>query len=373
MEGCAIPMVQEVPEERSEREGAPRSRASASDARGRQPAARTPRGSARQVGIALGALALVAAVALLGPRTRFEGGWVEPTVGPDVEAYLAAAEAAVPSLRPGEAKSVVWADPARREATPLSIVYLHGFSADRHEVEPLVSDLARELGANAYFARLSGHGQDGVALGEATVADWLADASEAVAIGGRIGARTVLVGTSTGGTLALWAAAQPQAADRIAALVLISPNLGLRDSSARVLTRPWGGLIARALVGPERCFEPATPEQALHWTLCYPTRALLPMVALVEHVRSMDLARVRVPTLLVYSTADQVVDADETARVLGGLGGVGGAGPTVHLLEGSGDPAEHVIAGAIMSPGTTDAVRGRIRGFLERNQLLGAP
>ena len=341
----------------------------APDAGGRRRVARPPGGTTRKIGIALGALALVAALALLGPRARFEGGWVEPTVGPDVEAYLAAAEAAVTGLRQGEAKSVVWADPARREATPLSLVYLHGFSADRHEVEPLVSDLASELGANAYFARLSGHGRNGVALGEATVADWLADASEAVAIGGRIGARTVLVGTSTGGTLALWAAAQPQAAERVAALVLISPNLGLRDPSARVLTWPWGGLIARAVTGPERCFEPAAPEQALHWTVCYPTRALLPMMALVEHVRSMDLARVRVPTLLVYSRADQVVDPDETARVLGGLG----ARPAVHVLESSGDPAEHVIAGAIMSPGTTDMVRQRIRGFLERNQLLAAP
>jgi alpha-beta hydrolase superfamily lysophospholipase len=311
---------------------------------------------------------LAALLVALGPRARFEGGWVEPELGSDLEAYLAAGESAVPDLKPGEARGVVWAD--SHAATPVSLVYLHGFSADRHEVEPLVSDLARELGANAYFARLSGHAQSDAALGEATVADWLADAAEAVAVGARIGQRVVLVGTSTGGTLALWAAAQPEAAGRIDALVLISPNLGLRDPSARVLTWPWGGVIARALAGPERCFEPETPEQALHWTVCYPTRALLPMIALVEHVRSMNLSGVRAPTLLVYSTADQVVDAEETARVLGGLGGTG---PTVRLVERSGDPAAHVIAGSIMSPGTTDEVRARVVDFLEREGVLTPP
>jgi pimeloyl-ACP methyl ester carboxylesterase len=308
-------------------------------------------------------------VILLGPRARFEGSWIEPSIGPDLDAYLATAESAVPGLKPGEAKSVVWADPATRAATPLSLVYLHGFSADRHEVEPLVSDLAYELAANAYFARLSGHGRDAAALGEAGVSDWVRDVAEAVVVGARIGERVVLMGTSTGATLALWAAAQPEAAGRVAALVLISPNLGLRDRTSRILTWPWGGVIARAVVGPERCFEPQTPDQALHWTVCYPTRALLPMAALVRHVRSMDLAAVKSPTLLVYSPQDRVVDPTETRGVLAGLGG---EGPSVYVVDGSGDRAAHVVAGSIMSPETTDAVRERVVDFLERSGVLSA-
>jgi len=311
---------------------------------------------------ALLALALVAGLVLAGPRAHFDGGWVEPQIGRDVDAYLAAEEDGVADLRPGEAKSVVWIDPETRAPSPVSLVYLHGFSADRHEVEPLVTDLARDLAANAYFARLTGHGDGGRALGDATVADWLADAAEAVAVGARIGQRVVVIGTSTGGTLALWAAGQPEAADRIAALVLISPNLGPRDRAARVLTWPWGGLVARTVAGPERCFEAASAEQERHWTVCYPTRALLPMMALVEHVRAMDLRDIRVPTLLVYSTGDRVVDAGETQRL---LATGAGSGPQVYVVEGSGDPQQHVIAGSIMSPGTTGAVRERVMGFLE--------
>ncbi len=298
----------------------------------------------------------------LGPRPRVEEAWTEPVVGTDVAAWLMAREAPVARLRPGEAKSVLWADSATRSRTAVALVYLHGFSADRHEVEPLVSDLARDLRANAYFARLTGHGQDGAAMAESTVEDWLADAAEAVAVGASIGERVVLVGTSTGATLALWAAARPEAADRLAALVLISPNLGLQDRSSRLLLWPWGGVLARAVVGAERCFEPENEAQALHWTVCYPTRALLPMMALVEHVRSQDVGRIRVPTLVVYSQQDAIVDAAETERVLASLGG---SGPTFFVVEDSGDPQHHVIAGDIMSPGSTDHVRERTLAFLE--------
>lgn len=300
-------------------------------------------------------------VAALGPRPTFEDVWREPALGADVDVWLEGRETGVPGIRASEAGSVVWADPATRGPTPLAVVYLHGFSADRHEVEPLVTELASDLGANVYFARLAGHGQDGKAMGEATVEEWLADAAEAVAIGEALGERVVLVGTSTGGTLALWTAARPEAAGRIAALVLLSPNLGLRDPASALLTWPWGGWVARLVLGPERCFVPENEAQALHWTVCYPTRALLPMAALVRHVRSLDFAGLRPPTLVAYSPLDAVVDAQETERLLAGLGG---AGPTWFVVENDGDPAHHLVAGEIMSPGTTDAVRERVLAFL---------
>jgi esterase/lipase len=314
--------------------------------------------------VLIGLVALVA-LAALGPRARVTPEWVEPTPGVDLDALLSGREATVPGLEAGEAKSVWWADTVG-ESTLLSVVYLHGFSADRHEVEPLVSDLARDLGANVYFARLAGHAQGGDAMGAATAEQWLADAAEAVAVGERIGERMVLAGTSTGATLALWAATRPEAAGRIAALVLVSPNLGLRDPAADVMLWPWGGVIARAALGRERCFVPENEAQAMHWTVCYPTRALLPMMALVDHVRSLDFSVVRMPTLVVYSRLDAVVDATRTEETLAVLGG---AGPTWHVVEQSGDPANHVIAGDIMSPGTTHAIRERIVAFLVEEGL----
>jgi esterase/lipase len=86
------------------------------------------------------------------------------------------------------------------------------------------------------------------------------------------------------------------------------------------------------------------------------------MVALVQHVRSMDLSGVRVPTLLVYARDDEVVDPAEAE---GALVRIGASTRATFLVESSGDPAHHVLAGSIMSPGTTDAVRERILEFLD--------
>ncbi len=310
--------------------------------------------------VVLAAMVVVGLAVGLGPRPRVDGNWVEPSISGDVDQWLATEEAGVPSLEPGEAKAVVWADPATRGRTPISLVYLHGFSADRHEIDPLVGDLARELGANVYFMRLTGHAQDGEALADATADDWLVDAAEAVAVGARIGDRVVLIGTSTGGTLAIWAAAQPQAAGRVHALVLISPNVGLRDRRAEMLLWPWGGLLARAIEGPERCFEPVDEAQALHWTICYPTRALLPMMAAVEEVRSLPPPTVRVPALVFYSERDAIVDPVATEQWLAARGPVS----VSSQVNDSGDPAHHILAGEIMSPGTTARVHGEISAFL---------
>jgi esterase/lipase len=283
-----------------------------------------------------------------------------------VEDRLAEAEAGVPGLRAGEAKAIVWANPDSPGRTPVSLVYLHGFSADRHEVDPLVGDLAREVGANVYYARLAGHGQDGEALGRATAEEWLDDAAQAVDIGTRIGNRVVLVGTSTGATLALWAASHPRAPGALEAVVLISPNFGLRDRTSEILLWPWGGLLARALLGQERCFEPKDAAQALHWTTCYPPRALVEMMSLVDFVRYRDLSRFRPPALVIYSSLDRVVDASATERILERLGERG----ISYVVDDSGDPEHHVIAGAIMSPETTDRVRERIVAFLHEIPAL---
>lgn len=320
----------------------------------------TPR---RTVGI-LAVGALIAAAALLGPRARVDEARVAP-VSPewDLAGWIRAEEARVPGIRPGDGKEIVWADPAAPAHTELSVVYLHGFSADRHEISPTVERVAEALGANLFLTRLAGHGMDGPALGEATAEDWLQDAEDALTVGVRLGSRVVLVGTSTGATLATWAAAQERWRDRLAALVLISPNFGPVNDDANRLLWPWGGLMARVMVGPERCFEPLNAEQARHWTTCYPTRALLPMMALVDHVRDMDLSAVTAPLLVLYAPADQVVDARATEALVPRFGS---AVREVVRMEGAGDPSHHVLAGDIMSPGTTDAVIQHILDFLRR-------
>ncbi|HEV8034541.1 MAG TPA: alpha/beta hydrolase, partial [Yoonia sp.] len=88
-----------------------------------------------------------------------------------IEATLAAVEAQVPNLRAGCEKQIIWArTPATR--TQMAVLYVHGFSATGQELRPLPDLVAKALGANLHFTRLTGHGQNSDAMGQATLADW---------------------------------------------------------------------------------------------------------------------------------------------------------------------------------------------------------
>ena len=301
----------------------------------------------------------------LGPRPTFVESWEEPELPEDLNAWVVEREADVPGLREGDGRDIVWADSTVQGRTELSIVYLHGFSADRHEMDPVITRLGEALGANVFFTRLQGHGRDAAAMGEATVEGWLADAAEAFAVGGRLGERVVVIGTSTGGTLATWIAARPEAQDRLAAMILVSPNYQPRDRNSRIFLQPWGEQIARLVVGSERCWKPLNDDQGRHWTTCYPIEAITPMMALVERVRTMDLSGVTTPTLLVYSPEDQVVDARETVVRTATM-----TSATIRSVDvpSATDPSSHVLAGDIVSPESNEQVLRLMADFL-REQM----
>ena len=313
----------------------------------------------------LAVLALVlGGLFLFGPRPRVDPDPLVqvPTDPSELVGYLSALESRFDDLVPGTERAIVWDNPVAPAPTPLSVVYLHGFSATHRETAPLAEDLAVALHANLYLTRLTGHGRTSESLGNATASDWLSDAAEAVEIGAVLGERVVLLGVSTGATLATWAAANPQLADRIAALVLVSPNYGLRDARARYLTFPWGAWLAGRLYGADYSFEPANEEHALYWTETYPVRSLAEMSALTQLVDGGVLADVRAPTIIFLDPNDQVIDPD---RVQDAFVRLGSATKDLALTSETGDPERHVLAGDILSPGLTEWVVARSLLFLD--------
>ena len=223
-------------------------------------------------------------------------------------------------------------------------------------MRPLPDEVAQKLGANLYFTRLSGHGRDGVALARTNVNEWMNDLAEAVAIGRTIGERVIVVANSTGGTLATLGAAQPGLMDGVAGLVLLSPNYALTDRYAVLLDWPFARDFGPWLMGDERSFTPINDEQAAHWTTRYPTTALLPLGALLRETRKVDVRKMTIPAFFLYSPVDQVVDAGVTETVAANWG----APHAVLQVPVSGDPQNHVLAGRILSPGTTDELAARI-------------
>jgi esterase/lipase len=144
---------------------------------------------------------------------------------------------------------------------------------------------------------------------------------------------------------------------------LISPNFGPRDGRAQLLTWPWGRAITRAVVGPERGFTPLNEAHQRYWTTRYPSQALVEMMALVDLAREVELGDVTTPALLVASRGDRVVDPEASEARFRDLGA-----PLKELVwfEESQDPAQHVLAGDVLSPSSTGPLVETVLGFVER-------
>lgn len=316
------------------------------------------------------ALGLVAgALWVLGPRESASGqvDFDPEDIGADVDRYLYKAEQDAPGLSSDAQKQVIWADPVRKPKTPLAIVYVHGFSASLQEIRPVPDRLARELGANLFYTRLTGHARDGAALARASALDWRADMAEALEIGRRIGERVIVIGSSMGGALATLAMTDPARAAEVAGLVLISPAYRLRAPGARFLTWPYARRLLPMIAGEERFFVPHTPEHGKWWTTRYPIEAVIPVAALARAAREAPLERIELPALFLFSDSDTVTDASETRRIAGRWGGPATLAP-VDMGPG-GDPDAHVIAGDILSPGQTAPTVARILEWLREAGL----
>lgn len=303
--------------------------------------------------------ALLAVLFAIGPRPMVEAPPAAAKLPADLEAHLRSNEAGFTDITPGAEKQIRWAHADRRQ-TDLAIIYLHGFSATRQETAPLSDLLGAQLQANVFHTRLSGHGRSGAAMAEARAGDWLADTREALDIGQRLGRRVLVIGTSTGATLASWLALD-QPGTPVLAYVLISPNFAPKDPAATALTWPWASYWAPLLLGPEHQWQPHNEAQARYWSHRYPSRALLPMMALVKHVRTLPLEQVQTPLLVIYSREDQVVSAPAIEAAFARFGS-----PQKKLLAlaDTQDPSHHVLAGDILSPRDTPRVQAAIVDFI---------
>ncbi|MGX1003159.1 alpha/beta fold hydrolase [Roseovarius sp. MBR-6] len=309
----------------------------------------------RWIGRALLALAvLVAAGLVLAPKEPLEmpPAFEPRRFGEGIGVYLEAMESRFDDIRPDSHKRVIWAG-EQETRTALSIVYFHGFSASSQEIRPVPDLLAQAFGANLVYTRFRGHGRDSDAMGEASASDWFADAAEALAVARATGERVVILATSTGATVAAVALQDPALREQVAGVIFVSPNFGINNPLAPLLTWPGARHWLPLLAGDRRSFEPRNPEQAAEWTTEYPSIAVFPMAALVAHARRLDFSAMTLSALFYYSDDDRVVRPDLTDKIVARWGG-----PVTRIapdLAPEDDPFAHVITGDIMSPGTTDA------------------
>ena len=285
----------------------------------------------------------------------------------NLENYLTEREATVENVLPHTQKTIHWYDDQKKHQTDLSIVYLHGYSACRQEVSPLCEHLSQAIKANIFFTRLSGHGVDNEALARVAVDDWLQDTVEAVKIGQRLGKKVIIIGTSTGATLATWYLATYPQDDAVAAAIMISPNFGPKPIFSEILLWPLAKYYAPWIVGKEWSVEPLNADHEKYWYCRYPTIALIPMMKLVQKVRRMDVSKVSVPIQMILSQQDAVVYASKTKKLFDRLPG---DQKEIHWVTETFDKNQHVLVGDVFSPQTVSPFLKEIQAFLKKYNLV---
>jgi len=207
-------------------------------------------------------------------------------------------------IKPNNEAKIIWADSSKTQ-TEYAIVYLHGFSASQMEGDPVHQNIAKQFHCNLYLARLAEHGIDTTEdLMNLTAENYWESAKLAYAIGKQLGKKVILMGTSTGGTLALQLAANyPE----IAGLILYSPNIEVFNPSAPLLNNPWGLQIGRAVLKSNyvdiKYKDSAYPT---YWNKHYRIEAVVALQNLLEATMTeANFKKIHQPTLALYYYKDE--------------------------------------------------------------------
>jgi len=287
----------------------------------------------------------------------------------ELEAYVTAQEQQH-RIKPDNEARIVWFNDSLKHVTDYAIVYLHGFSASQEEGNPVHRNLARAFGCNLYLARLDQHGIDTTdALVNYTAEGLWKTAKEAVAIGKQLGKKVILVGTSTGGTVALQlAAAYPE----IAGIILYSPNIAINDPNAWLLNNPWGLHIARLVKQSKLNMAGHTDSlYKRYWNYTYRLEATVQLQELLETTMNKEtFQRVKQPVLSLYyykdeSNQDKVVKVKAIQEMMQQLGTADSLKQSVAMPN----TGNHVLASPILSKDAA-GVEKETRRFLQEVMKL---
>ena len=279
----------------------------------------------------------------------------------DVEKQIKFDESSVPNLRSNIEKKIIWAGKSSQR-TPLSIVFIHGFSATRVEMSPVIEKVAKALGANVFLTRLSGHGQDGDALSNATFDDWISDTAEAINIGEVIGNEVILIGSSTGCSL-IHSIIEKQT--KVRSIIYVSPNFGPSSYKGHFLRLPGAKWFIPLILGREHSFTPKNSEHERCWTTRYPTKALFPVKDSVIAASLANHSKIKLPILFWFSDYDKVVSPKATRRIISKMGNnVEIFNPILSLKD---DPSKHGVLGDILSPTKTNQGVNKILEWIRKN------
>lgn len=221
-----------------------------------------------------------------------------------LEAVVKRHEEAKAPLKENNEATIIWADAEKKNRTTYSIVYLHGFAASYREADPLHKVIAKKFGCNLYLARLHGHGlkQDNI-FEKFSTQKLLNSAIDACRIGQKIGENVILMGTSAGAALALFAAGSKKCKIPVKALLLYSPLIHFYGVRSLLLENQICRTLVAILRGKNyRYSAPPLSEAELSiWYPCFPLRAALTLGEMIQYEMISSLyAKIHCPAFIGY-------------------------------------------------------------------------
>ena len=242
-----------------------------------------------------------------------------PVVAGNAGEYVSHLEAAE-KVRPGNEAKIIWANDSTHAQTEYVLLYLHGFSASRMEGYPINEDFPKRYGCNAYLSRLASHGL----ITDNPLIDMTPDrlyesAKQALVIAGQLGQKVIIMGTSTGGTLALKLAADFP--DMVYGLILYSPNIKIKSKASILLSKPWGLQVARLNFGGDfrESKEDPSSEPCKYWYCRYRAEGPVYLQQLIDAtMKKVIFAKVKCPLFMGYYFKDKQ-HQDQTVDVKAAL------------------------------------------------------
>jgi esterase/lipase len=261
----------------------------------------------KYIGISVFAMA---AIYLIGPRPHYEKFDDKPKeldvpLG-ELDQYIEKGESQTLNIKEDNQAEIIWADSIQK--TEYSIVYIHGYSASKGEGEPIHKNMAKKYGCNLYLPRLSKHGlTDEDAFLTLTPRSLVESAKEAIAIGKLIGEKVILMGTSTGGTLSIYLAANEPS---VQGLILMAPNIDIADQGSHLLNKPWGKQMMQIMNGGAYRTWEADEVVQKYWTNKNRIEGLVVLRELLDNTMTDDVfQKINVPVcMIVYYKNDQEQD-----------------------------------------------------------------
>ncbi|WP_108976920.1 alpha/beta hydrolase [Leptospira ryugenii] len=232
------------------------------------------------------------------------------------ESYFQAkiAESKAKNHRPGNEERYI----SFGKRTPIAFLYIHGFGASRAEGEAVMEILAKKFKANTYLLRLPGHGTNKEDQAAQSFSDYLDASREALEMMQSQGDRVILFGSSMGGLLCTWLAAEYP--NQVSGIVLANPFYAPVDSSLNILNYPGGLTFIHLLKGRVRSTTKQNdpnvlPERNDYW---YPEQYFSALVGVndLKNYAAIPTVyqKVNVPTLLLYYYKNEK-EQDPTASV----------------------------------------------------------